>query len=70
MIHSGSISEIQALVVLMLGSMFMLQVFALRSMVPSYTLFGPRLVLSVVAISMGISMLVRLAFLLIFLRLQ
>jgi hypothetical protein len=71
MIHSGSISEIQALVVLMLGSMFMLPVFALRSMVPNYiALFGPRLGLSVVAISTGISMLVRLAFLLIFLRLQ
>lgn len=69
MIHSGSISEIQALVVLMLGSMFMLPVFALRSMVPNYTaLFGPRTGIAVVTVSTGISMIVRLAFLLIFLR--
>ncbi len=68
MIHSGSISDIQALVVLMLGSMFMLPVFAIRSMVPNYTaLFGPRTGLTVVAISTGISMFVRLAFLLVFL---
>lgn len=69
MIHSGSISEIQALVVLMLGSMFMLPVFALRSMVPNYTaLFGPRTGITVVAVSTGISMIVRLAFLLVFLK--
>lgn len=69
MIRGGSISEIQAMIVLMLGSMFMLPVFAVRSMVPNYTaLFGPRLGLSVVAFSTGISILVRLAFLLAFLR--
>jgi hypothetical protein len=69
MIKSGSISEVQAMVVLMLGSMFMLPVFALRSMVPNYTaIFGPRLGLSVVVASTGISILVRLAFLLAFLR--
>jgi hypothetical protein len=69
MIKSGSVSEIQAMIVLMLGSMFMLPVFALRSMVPNYTaLFGPRLGLSVVVVSTGISILVRLAFLLAFLR--
>jgi hypothetical protein len=70
MIHSGAISDLQALVVLMLGSMFMLPIFALRSMVPNYTaLFGPRLGLSVVAFSTAISVLVRLTFLLLFLRL-
>ncbi len=69
MIHSGSLSDIQAMIVLMLGSMFMLPVFALRSMVPNYTaLFGPRLGLSVVVFSTGISMLVRLIFLLAFLK--
>lgn len=69
MIKSGSISEIQAMIVLMLGSMFMLPVFALRSMVPNYTaLFGARLGLSVVVVSTGISILVRLAFLLAFLN--
>jgi len=70
MIHSGAVSDLQALVVLMLGSMFMLPIFALRSMVPNYTaLFGPRLGLSVVFFSTGISVLVRLAFLLLFLYL-
>lgn len=69
MIRSGSVSEVQAMIVLMLGSMLMLPVFALRSMVPNYTaLFGPKLGLSVVAVSTGISILVRLAFLLAFLR--
>ena len=69
MIHSGSLTVVQAMIVLMLGSMFMLPVFALRSMVPNYTaLFGPRLGLSVVFISTGISILVRLGFLLVFLR--
>jgi hypothetical protein len=69
MIRSGSVSEIQAMIVLMLGSMLMLPVFALRSMVPNYTaLFGPKLGLSVVAVSTGISILVRLAFLLAFLK--
>jgi hypothetical protein len=69
MIKSGSVSEIQAMIVLMLGSMFMLPIFALRSMVPNYTaLFGPRLGLSVVVVSTGISILVRLAFLLAFLK--
>jgi hypothetical protein len=69
MIHSGSLTVVQAMIVLMLGSMFMLPVFALRSMVPNYAaLFGPRLGLSVVILSTGISILVRLAFLLAFLR--
>lgn len=69
MINSGSISSLQALVVLMLGSMLMLPVFAMRSMVPNYiAIFGARLGLSVVFFSTGVSMLVRLAFLLAFLR--
>ncbi len=68
MIKSGSISEVQAMIVLMLGSMLMLPVFAVRSMVPNYTaLFGPRLGLSVVFVSTGISIIVRLVFLLAFL---
>jgi hypothetical protein len=69
MIRSGSVSEVQAMIVLMLGSMFMLPIFALRSMVPNYTaLFGPKLGLSVVVVSTGISILVRFAFLLAFLK--
>jgi hypothetical protein len=69
MIHSGNLTDVQAMIVLMLGSMFMLPVFALRSMVPNYTaLFGPRLGLSVVVFSTGISMLVRMIFLVAFLK--
>jgi hypothetical protein len=69
MIHSGSISAVQAMIVLMMGSMLMLPIFAMRSMVPNYTaLFGPKLGLSVVALSTGISVLVRLVFLLAFLK--
>jgi len=69
MIRSGSITVVQAMIVLMLGSMFMLPIFALRSMVPNYAaLFGTRLGLSVVALSTGISILVRLVFLLAFLK--
>jgi len=71
MVHSGSLSSIQALIVLMVGSMFMLPVFALRSMVPNYTaLFGPKLGLSVVAFSTGVSILVRFIFLMVFLRIS
>ncbi len=71
MIHSGSLTVVQAMIVLMLGSMFMLPIFALRSMVPNYTaFFGPRLGLSVVALSTSISIMVRLAFLLAFLRMS
>jgi hypothetical protein len=70
MIRGGGITDIQAMIVLMLGSIFMLPVFALRSMVPNYTaLFGARLGLSVVCFSTGISVLVRMAYLLVLLRL-
>lgn len=69
MIHSGAISAVQALIVLMLGSMFMLPIFAARSMVPNYTaIFGMRLGFSVVVFSTGISILVRLLFLIVLLR--
>jgi hypothetical protein len=71
MIHSGSISAIQAMIVLMLGSMFMLPIFALRSTVPNYTaIFGMRLGLIVVVVSTGISILVRLLFLLVLLMMD
>jgi hypothetical protein len=69
MIKSGSISSIDAMTVLMLGSMFMLPVFALKSMVPSYSaIFGLRLGLAVVMFSTGISILVRFLILLLLLR--
>lgn len=61
MIQNGNISDIQALIVLMLGSMFMLPVYAIKSMMPNYTsVFGMRLGLSLVVVSTGINVLVRL----------
>jgi len=71
MIHNGSISAVQAMIVLMVGSMFMLPIFAVRSTVPNYTaIFGMRLGLCLVVFSTGISVLVRLIFLLILLMLD
>jgi hypothetical protein len=61
MIQNGSLSEAKALIVLMLGSMFMLPFIALRSQVPTYaSVFGMRMGFTLVAISTSISILVRL----------
>jgi len=61
MIQNGSISETKALIVLMLGSLFMLPAYAVRSLIPNYTsVFGMRLGLSLVLTSTAISVLVRL----------
>jgi hypothetical protein len=61
MIQNGSLSEAKALIVLMLGSMFMLPFIALRSQVPTYaSVFGMRMGFSLVAISTVISIMVRL----------
>ena len=66
MISNGSISEVKALIVLMLGSMFMLPFYSIRSLMPNYTsVFGMRLGLSLVVISTGISVLVRLMVLIV-----
>lgn len=66
MISNGSISEVKALIVLMLGSMFMLPFYSIRSLMPNYTsVFGMRLGLSLVVISTGISVLVRLLVLIV-----
>ncbi|HPY93240.1 nucleoside recognition protein [Methanothrix soehngenii] len=66
MISNGSISEAKALIVLMLGSMFMLPFYSIRSLMPNYTsVFGMRLGLSLVVISTGISVLVRLMVLIV-----
>ncbi|HPS92672.1 MAG TPA: nucleoside recognition protein [Methanothrix sp.] len=68
MIQNGNISEIQALIVLMLGSMFMLPVYAIKSLMPNYTsVFGMRLGLSLVVVSTGINVLVRLLVLILLL---
>jgi len=68
MIQNGNISEIQALIVLMLGSMFMLPVYAIKSLMPNYTsVFGMRLGLSLVVVSTGINIMVRLLVLILLL---
>ncbi|MDW7732978.1 MAG: nucleoside recognition protein [Methanolobus sp.] len=65
MISSNSISYQQAMIVLMLGSMFMLPFFSFRSLLPRYvSIFGPRTGLRIVAFSTGISMIVRFCVLL------
>jgi hypothetical protein len=68
MIHSGAITSIQAMIVLMLGSMFMLPFFAIRALLPRYiAIFGPRLGSGIVAFSTGMSVIVRFVLLLILL---
>ncbi|WP_406671225.1 nucleoside recognition domain-containing protein [Methanolobus sp. ZRKC4] len=68
MISSNSISYHQAMVVLMLGSMFMLPFFSFRTLLPRYvSIFGPRIGVRIVAFSTGISILVRFCILLILL---
>ena len=68
LIQTGGISEMKALIVLMLGSMFMLPFYSLRSLMPNYTsVFGMKLGLSLVLISTSISVLVRMGVLLMLL---
>jgi hypothetical protein len=68
LIQNGGISETKALIVLMLGSLFMLPFYSLRSLLPNYTsVFGMKLGLSLVIISTGISVAVRLSVLLMLL---
>ena len=70
MISNSDISNLQAMIVLMLGSMFMLPVFAIRTILPRYiSIFGPRLGVRIVAFSTGISILVRFSVLLVLLSL-
>lgn len=62
LIQNGGISETKALIVLMLGSLFMLPFYSLRSLLPNYTsVFGMRLGLSLVIISTGVSVAVRMS---------
>ncbi len=69
MIHSGEITNIQAMIVLMLGSMFMLPIFAIRSQLPQkIAIFGTRLGVRIVLYSTLISVLVRLVLLVILLN--
>jgi hypothetical protein len=69
MIHSGEITNIQAMIVLMLGSMFMLPIFAFRSQLPGkIAIFGTRLGIQIVAYSTAISVFVRFFILLVLLN--
>jgi hypothetical protein len=71
MIYSGEITDIQAMIVLMLGSMFMLPIYGLRSQLPGkVAIFGAQLGLQIVVYSTAISVLVRLAILLILLSID
>lgn len=68
LIQNGGISETKALIVLMTGSLFMLPFYSLRSLLPNYTsVFGMKLGLSLVIISTGISVAVRMSVLLMLL---
>lgn len=69
MIQSGEITNIQAMIVLMLGSMFMLPIFAIRSQLPQkIAIFGTHLGARIVLYSTLISVLVRFILLLILLN--
>ncbi|MGV8175623.1 MAG: nucleoside recognition protein [Methanothrix sp.] len=62
LIQNGGISETKAIMVLMLGSLFMLPFYSLRSVLPNYTsVFGLRLGLYLVFVSTSISLLVRMS---------
>ncbi len=68
LIQNGGISETKALIVLMTGSLFMLPFYSLRSLLPNYTsVFGMKLGLSLVIISTGISVAVRMSVLIMLL---
>ncbi|MGM0771812.1 MAG: nucleoside recognition domain-containing protein [Halobacteriota archaeon] len=68
MISDGGISYLQAMIVLMLGSMFMLPLFTFRAIIPRYvSIFGPKIGLRIVAFSTGMSMIIRFILLIILL---
>lgn len=69
MLSDNGIAPVQAMIVLMLGSMFMLPIFGIKSLLPRYvSLFGAKVGTKIVGISVGISMLVRLAILIFLLH--
>ena len=68
MLSNNGISPLQAMIVLMLGSMFMLPIFSVRTLLPRYiSIFGTRTGISIVAFSTGISIIVRFVILLVLL---
>lgn len=65
MLSDNGISPLQAMIVLMLGSMFMLPIFSIRTLLPRYmSIFGARTGIGIVTFSTGISVLVRFVILL------
>lgn len=71
LIHNGELTQFQAMITLMLGSMFMLPVLAVRNLVPKYNaLFGIKFGLLIVGITTGISILLRGLILVILLVVQ
>jgi hypothetical protein len=68
MLSNNGISPLQAMIVLMLGSMFMLPIFSVRTLLPRYiSIFGARTDIGIVTFSTGISVLVRFVILLVLL---
>ncbi|MDK2834169.1 MAG: hypothetical protein PWP14_2210 [Methanolobus sp.] len=68
MLSNNGISPLQAMIVLMLGSMFMLPIFSIRTLLPRYiSIFGARTGIGIVTFSTGISVLVRFVILLVLL---
>jgi hypothetical protein len=68
MLSDNGISPLQAMIVLMLGSMFMLPIFSIRTLLPRYiSIFGARTGIGIVTFSTGISVLVRFVILLVLL---
>lgn len=68
MLSNNGITPIQAMKVLMLGSMFMLPIFSIRTLLPRYmSMFGAGTGIAIVTFSTGISILVRLIILILLL---
>jgi hypothetical protein len=71
MLKDGMLSDLQGITACVLGSMLMLPIFTLRSSFPKYTsIFGFSLGSSILLVSMGLGMLSRGAFLLVFLSMS
>lgn len=71
LMHNGELTQVQAMITLMLGSMFMLPVIAVKTQVPKYNaIFGVKFGLLIVGISTGISIILRGLILVILLVVQ
>lgn len=71
LMHNGELTQVQVMITLMLGSMFMLPVIAVKTQVPKYNaIFGVKFGLLIVGISTGISIILRGLILVILLVVQ